>query len=67
MSRTPNTEKKLDETSPPVNRDASLFPPRMKLDAKLDALIAAISVNEWLPFRQSTKFAGATLLGFPSR
>ena len=67
MNRTPNAEKKLDETSPPTNRDASLCPPRMKLDAKLDALTAAIPLNDRLPFCQSTKFAGATLLGFPSR
>jgi hypothetical protein len=66
MNRTPNTEKKLDETSPPANRDASLCPPRMKLDAKLDALIAAIPLNDRLPFRQSTKFAGATVDNLPS-
>src|SRR6266404_3101369 len=66
MNGTPNTEKKLDETSPPANRDASLCPPRMKLDAKLDALTAAIPLNDWLLFRQSTKFAGATSDSFPS-
>ena len=67
MNRTPNTEKKLDETSPPVNRDASLCPPRMKLDAKLAALIAAIPLNDRLASRQSTKFAGATEPRAPSR
>jgi len=53
-------KKKLDETSPPINRDASLCPPRMKLDAKLDAFTAAIPLNDRLASRQSTKFAGAT-------
>ena len=67
MNRTPNSEKKLDETPAPANRAASLCPPRMKLDAKLDARIAAIPLNDRLASRQSTKFAGATSPSVPSR
>src|ERR1041384_422265 len=66
MNGTPNTEKKFDEASPPINRDASLCPPRMKRDAKVDARTAAISLNDRLSFRQSTKFAGATVESLPS-
>ena len=66
MNWTPNTEKKLDETLSPASRDASLCPPRMKLGAKLDALTAAIPLNDRLVSRQSTKFADATSPSLPS-
>ena len=62
MNRTPNTEKKLDDTCPAANRDSSLCPRRMKSPAKLDSLTAAIPLNDRLASRQSTKFAGATEL-----
>jgi len=63
----PGTETKLDETLAPDNLMGSVGPSRVKLifPPKLE-LNAAISPNDRVAARQSTKFAGATGSSVPS-
>ena len=53
----PSTEKKFDDTAATARRAGTPLPVKTTLG---NGLIAAMPVNEWIHFRQSTKFAGAT-------
>jgi hypothetical protein len=63
-NRIPSNGKKLADAPAPVKRTGSFREPNVNPEF---GFTAAMSLNDRLALRQSTKFAGATVMVFPSR